>query len=68
MFLEFFGHVSFFNQPLGLGTFYDRYDSVLSACALDIDVARMIGRDLCVIGDNGFNLSGGQKTRLALAR
>ena len=51
-----------------LGNILYRYESVLSACALDIDVARMISKDFCVIGDNGFNLSGGQKARLALAR
>ncbi|KAI5057619.1 hypothetical protein GOP47_0027634, partial [Adiantum capillus-veneris] len=46
----------------------DRYESVLSACALDVDVKRMSGKDLCIIGEQGFNLSGGQRSRLALAR
>ncbi|MCO5571785.1 hypothetical protein L7F22_025533 [Adiantum nelumboides] len=46
----------------------DRYESVLSACALDIDIKRMSGKDLCTIGEQGFNLSGGQRSRLALAR
>eukprot|EP00250_Pteridium_aquilinum_P011989 c20437_g1_i1 orf=297-4817(-) len=46
----------------------DRYESVLSACALDVDVERMTGKDLCIVGEQGFNLSGGQRSRVALAR
>lgn len=46
----------------------DRYASVMSACALDLDVERMTGKDLCMVGEHGFNLSGGQRSRVALAR
>lgn len=46
----------------------ERYTSVLSACALDVDIERMAGNDLCMVGEHGFNLSGGQRARLALAR
>ena len=45
-----------------------RYREVLQACALDVDVSRMIGDDLAYVGEKGLNLSGGQRARLALAR
>ncbi|XP_020268555.1 ABC transporter C family member 13 [Asparagus officinalis] len=45
-----------------------RYEEVLQACALDVDISRMIGDDLAYIGEKGLNLSGGQRARLALAR
>ncbi|KAH6555776.1 hypothetical protein KP509_1Z228800 [Ceratopteris richardii] len=56
------------NILFGKSYFKERYDRVLSACALDIDVERMVGKDLCIIGEQGFNLSGGQRSRIALAR
>ncbi|XP_057825504.2 ABC transporter C family member 13 isoform X1 [Cryptomeria japonica] len=46
----------------------DRYAEVLKACALDVDIRYMKGCDLAMIGEKGFNLSGGQRARLALAR
>ncbi|XP_057968870.1 ABC transporter C family member 13 isoform X3 [Malania oleifera] len=45
-----------------------RYSDVLRACALDIDISRMVGGDMAYIGEKGLNLSGGQRARLALAR
>ncbi|KAJ3683780.1 hypothetical protein LUZ60_014007 [Juncus effusus] len=45
-----------------------RYEEILHACTLDIDVSKMIRGDMSPIGEKGFNLSGGQKARLALAR
>ncbi|KAA3489391.1 ABC transporter C family member 13 isoform X5 [Gossypium australe] len=45
-----------------------RYADVLEACALDVDISLMAGRDLAYIGEKGTNLSGGQRARLALAR
>ncbi|MBA0836331.1 hypothetical protein Goarm_008558 [Gossypium armourianum] len=45
-----------------------RYADVLEACALDVDILLMAGRDLAYIGEKGTNLSGGQRARLALAR
>ncbi|KAK8918386.1 ABC transporter C family member 13 [Platanthera zijinensis] len=45
-----------------------RYEEVLHACALDVDISRMAGGDLAFIGEKGLNLSGGQRARLALAR
>lgn len=46
----------------------DRYTEVLAACALDTDICYMRGGDLALIGEKGFNLSGGQRARVALAR
>ncbi|CAF5187768.1 unnamed protein product, partial [Rotaria sp. Silwood1] len=53
------------NQP------YDeqRYKDVINACCLDVDLSRFGScGDLTMISDNGVNLSGGQKTRVGLAR
>jgi ATP-binding cassette subfamily C (CFTR/MRP) protein 1 len=44
------------------------YQSVLSACALDQDLLRLVGGDQTVPGSRGTTLSGGQKQRIALAR
>ena len=46
----------------------DRYERVLQACALAEDLASMPAGDETEIGENGINLSGGQKARVALAR
>ncbi|KAI3455227.1 hypothetical protein Pfo_011890 [Paulownia fortunei] len=53
-----------------LGKDYDqkRYSEILQACALDLDISLMMGGDMACIGEKGINLSGGQRTRLALAR
>lgn len=45
-----------------------RYGDVLKACSLDDDISLMIGGDMAYIGEKGTNLSGGQRTRIALAR
>ncbi|MED6155279.1 ABC transporter C member 13, variant 2 [Stylosanthes scabra] len=52
------------------GKSYDpeRYTDTLKACALDVDIALMVGHDMAYIGEKGLNLSGGQRARLALAR
>ncbi|KAM3380564.1 ABC transporter C family member 13 isoform X1 [Capsicum galapagoense] len=52
------------------GREYDprRYSEVLRACSLDFDISRMTGGDMAFVGEKGFNLSGGQRARLALAR
>ncbi|ORX68280.1 hypothetical protein DL89DRAFT_301886 [Linderina pennispora] len=44
------------------------YDRVIDACALRADLVTMSGGDMTEIGEKGFNLSGGQKARVALAR
>uniref|UniRef100_A0A3B5AUS3 ATP-binding cassette sub-family C member 5 n=1 Tax=Stegastes partitus TaxID=144197 RepID=A0A3B5AUS3_9TELE len=46
----------------------DRYQSVLSACALRPDLALLPSADLTEIGERGANLSGGQRQRISLAR
>ncbi|KAJ2740681.1 hypothetical protein GGI20_005677, partial [Coemansia sp. BCRC 34301] len=52
------------------GRQYDEeyYWKVLSACALTDDLEMWPSGDLTVIGENGMNISGGQRARLALAR
>ncbi|KAJ4844145.1 ATP-binding cassette sub- C member 8, partial [Turnera subulata] len=46
----------------------DRYDKAIKACALDKDISTFGHGDLTEIGQRGFNMSGGQKQRLQLAR
>ncbi|KAJ2696268.1 ABC transporter C member 13 [Coemansia sp. IMI 209128] len=52
------------------GREYDEkyYWEVLHACALTDDLEMWPNSDMTVIGENGFNISGGQRARLALAR
>uniref|UniRef100_G3NJD7 Multidrug resistance-associated protein 4 n=1 Tax=Gasterosteus aculeatus aculeatus TaxID=481459 RepID=G3NJD7_GASAC len=45
-----------------------KYDRVLRACALKRDMDLLPGGDLAMVGDRGSNLSGGQKSRVSLAR
>uniref|UniRef100_J3MBW1 MRP-like ABC transporter n=2 Tax=Oryza brachyantha TaxID=4533 RepID=J3MBW1_ORYBR len=53
-----------------LGKEFDprRYEEVIHACTLDIDISAMVRGDMSHIGEKGLNLSGGQRARLALAR
>ncbi|VDQ08273.1 unnamed protein product [Trichobilharzia regenti] len=44
------------------------YKNVVSACALEADIAHLPGGDKTEIGEKGVNLSGGQKQRVTLAR
>ncbi|CAH8663852.1 unnamed protein product [Heterobilharzia americana] len=44
------------------------YKSVVSACALETDIAHLPAGDKTEIGEKGVNLSGGQKQRVSLAR
>ncbi|KAJ2030722.1 Canalicular multispecific organic anion transporter 1, partial [Coemansia sp. S2] len=52
------------------GREYDEeyYWKVLSACALTDDLEMWPKGDMTIIGENGMNISGGQRARLALAR
>nr|XP_005155817.1 multidrug resistance-associated protein 7 isoform X1 [Danio rerio]XP_021329903.1 multidrug resistance-associated protein 7 isoform X1 [Danio rerio]XP_021335425.1 multidrug resistance-associated protein 7 isoform X1 [Danio rerio] len=52
------------------GRDYDNmfYQSVIQACALADDLNILPGGDQTEVGENGVTLSGGQKSRLALAR
>ncbi|XP_067675287.1 multidrug resistance-associated protein 1-like [Haliotis asinina] len=45
-----------------------RYEDILEACALNLDLAQFPGGDQVEIGEKGINLSGGQKQRVSLAR
>ncbi|QMW46861.1 hypothetical protein G4B11_010340 [Aspergillus flavus] len=56
------------NILFGLPLEPERYQSVLYACALTKDLEQLEHGDLTDIGPNGCKLSGGQKTRVALAR
>ncbi|KAJ2745056.1 hypothetical protein GGI20_002465 [Coemansia sp. BCRC 34301] len=59
-----------FRENVLLGSEYDeeRYNQVIEACALAEDLQQLPAGDMSEIGHAGVNLSGGQKTRLALAR
>ncbi|KAK8051250.1 ATP-dependent bile acid permease, partial [Apiospora rasikravindrae] len=45
-----------------------RYNRVINACGLPIDFDEFPERDETEVGENGTSLSGGQKSRVALAR
>lgn len=51
------------------GSVYDeqRYRTIINACALAEDLAAL-GGDQVGVGENGRTLSGGQRTRVCLAR
>jgi ATP-binding cassette, subfamily C (CFTR/MRP), member 1 len=46
----------------------DWYQTVLQACALDVDMKHLVEGDETMIGSKGTKLSGGQRHRVALAR
>lgn len=48
--------------------FYDYNRNILKACALTSDLNSLPNKDLTAVGEAGNTLSGGQKTRISLAR
>ena len=56
------------NVLFGLPFHYDHYMRVIKACGLEKDIARFPDGDEVVIGERGNTLSGGQQTRISLAR
>ncbi|KAJ2250500.1 hypothetical protein GGH97_000671 [Coemansia sp. RSA 475] len=59
-----------FRENVLMGNEYDEkwFNQVTHACALTQDLEQMENGDQTKVGFGGVNLSGGQKTRLALAR
>ena len=45
-----------------------RYQRVLEACDLNKDIKGFPNEDLCIVGQRGVGLSGGQRARVSLAR
>ncbi|BEI85636.1 hypothetical protein CcaverHIS002_0510370 [Cutaneotrichosporon cavernicola] len=56
------------NILFGLPLWKERYVEVLRQCSLEADLALLVNGDRTEVGENGVNLSGGQKARINLAR
>ncbi|KAJ2741302.1 hypothetical protein GGI19_006969 [Coemansia pectinata] len=56
------------NILFGKPHYKELYTKTLYSCCLDDDIAQMTLGDQALVGDNGTALSGGQRTRVALAR
>ena len=46
----------------------ERYQKIITACELEIDMAAFPERDLTMVGEHGVVFSGGQRARVGLAR
>lgn len=57
-------------QPIdtAIEMIFHRYFNIVKACALEEDILGMHGGNKAEIVEQGGNLSGGQKARVALAR
>ncbi|KAJ8918452.1 hypothetical protein NQ315_008149 [Exocentrus adspersus] len=56
------------NITFGRKFLQERYNKVITACALEQDFQQLPNGDQTLIGDRGTTLSGGQKARINLAR
>ena len=56
------------NITFGLTYNPAKYQRVVDACALDVNISYFRDGDLTELGERGVNLSGGQKARIQLAR
>ena len=56
------------NILFGLEYEKEKYNRIVSACALLPDFAQLASGDKTEIGEKGINLSGGQKQRISIAR
>ncbi|KAI2811396.1 Multidrug resistance-associated protein 4 [Blomia tropicalis] len=67
---EVFMVTSTIRENILFGRKYDsfRYKKTLEICALEHDLDSFPLGDQCIVGENGFTLSGGQKARINLAR
>lgn len=57
-----------FRMPRAQPMDVDRYEAVIDACALSLDLAILPQGDRTRVGMRGVNLSGGQRQRVNLAR
>ena len=46
----------------------ERYQKIITACELEIDITAFPEGDLTIVGEHGIVLSGGQRARIGLAR
>jgi ABC-type multidrug transport system fused ATPase/permease subunit len=56
------------NILFGLAFHENKYRQVIEQCCLEADLAILPAGDMTEIGEKGINISGGQKSRVALAR
>ena len=56
------------NITMGKAFNRDKFDEVVRICALEDDMKTFPKREETMLGDKGVNISGGQKTRISLAR
>lgn len=56
------------NILMGLDLVPEFYERVVTACGLNVDMAQLRGGENTIVGDRGVQLSGGQRSRIALAR
>lgn len=65
----FLMHMSIRDNIL-FGSIYDeeRYNRVIKVCQLEVDLRHLVEGDHTVVGERGITLSGGQRSRVSMAR